>query len=130
MDCKRTSTRLHRLVTLVRSSSIEILDYAFWLLQEEAGHEAAAVLSILSFFHDRLYLSRIAWSFYVRTIESLSQAREGASFGSDSENRLPGQGMRSGVWRCQPMYQVPGSTSVMSMTKSPISGEAKAAGSK
>lgn len=73
-DCKRTSTRLHRLVTLVRSSSIEILDYAFWLLQEEAGHEAAAVLSILSFFHDRLYLSRIAWCFYVRTIESLSQA--------------------------------------------------------
>ena len=71
------SFRVQKLVTLVCSKSLQSIENAFWLLQEEARREtvlrpSVSVISVLPYFHRKLYFNKLTMYFYARAIGFLS----------------------------------------------------------
>ena len=72
-----SSFRAQKLVTLVCSKSLQSVENAFWLLQEEARREivsrpSVSVISVLPYFHRKLYSNKLTMYFYARAIGFLS----------------------------------------------------------
>ena len=73
-----TSAHLHKMVSLIRCDSVEMVENGFWLLQEQARREVEgsqtgpSLVSVLPYFHQRIGVSPMAGYFYARTVERLS----------------------------------------------------------